>query len=511
MSCTPTPTSTQFGTVVSTSVSTGSSTQITTLPDTTSTSLITSCLASASGSSGGSSGECASSTVITSTSVIPGVVSTAQVPFEVTTLVTSTEATNTLFSSCTDTTTTTSSTTTTTSSTTSDTTTTSTTETTSTSSTTTDTTSSTTGLTQSVITTLTTPTTTFTTSVNTTLADGFVTQGFLTITSTLPASSVVQTTLVPQGTTQPDTNTGGGASSNVGAIVGGAVGGFVGLIGIVAALWFFCRRRTNWDDIFEKDYDEYADHVRRSRSHLLDMEDEPVGRGPDASTEPKPYVYGLVGSAQALSPPSLDAGLPRVPKTPPLAGYDHPSSETPLMSHSAVPSAASSRPNSFNAVPLSVGHGSSPHAGVSPSPSVAVSATSRRSGSPGPLGVLINTGPSLSMSQPTGADSPTSITTPRRALFVANQDPMSRPGSPGSPGSPGMKKDNVGDVAGPSSFTRAMTGLSDAHDSASSHSVYSQASTPVRGQSQRRTSGGVIVHVDGGRVPSQNQPPSYLD
>ncbi|THH08326.1 hypothetical protein EW145_g2781 [Phellinidium pouzarii] len=547
MSCTPTPTSTQFTTVVSSLVSTSFSSLVTTLPDTTSTNVVTSCLESSAASSGASDGGgCLSSTLITSTSVITGKqssvvlraeflnvffhtggVSTAQVPFEVSVLVTSTEATNTLFASCTDTSTTPTTTTTTTSSTSTSTsdTSTSTTSTTSqqnTSSTTMS--SSSTEFTQSLTTALTTPTTTFTTSVNATLADGSVTLSLLTVTSTLPASSAVLTTSVPLASTQPNSHSGNSSSSNIGAIAGGAVGGFVGLIAIVAALWFYCRRRTNWDDLFEKDYDEYAGRVRQSRSNLLDAEDELVQRSPAlTNTEPKPYVYGLVGSA--LAPPSLNAGVPVVNSSLSSEHGRRPSQGS-LMLGNTAPSAASSRPNSFNAVPTSIEHSVGP-----------VSTAGRRAASPGPLGVSINTGPSLSMSYPVEPPSPASIAAPVGTLFIANQDPLSRPGSPNSPvsaGSPGSKRDTGNNASG-TSFAGAMAGASNNapmtyqhllsgtqglqhNDSISSRSVYSQASIPLRTQSppmpkapsvQRRTSG-IIVHTDGGRVPSeQGAPPSY--
>lgn len=262
---------------------------------------------------------------------------------------------------------------------------------------------------------------------------------------------------------------------------------------------------------------------------MLDMEDAPVHPNPpEANTEPKPYVYGLVGAANMLSPPSLNAGVTPTPTARSLGGHNRSPSEVPLM-NSNTPSASSSRPNSFTASARD-GAAVGSVAGLSPSPSAAASTAGGRSGSPGPLGVAINTGPSLSMSSPTDPDSPMSLAAPRGTLFVANQpDPSSSPPtspvSPGSPGSPGSNR-SQGAVA--SSFAGAMAGAPGAptsfprtetekqrlqhQDSVSSRSVYSQASaTPSQqtARGQRRLSTGVVVHTDGGRVLGPDQPPSY--
>lgn len=248
---------------------------------------------------------------------------------------------------------------------------------------------------------------------------------------------------------------------------------------------------------------------------MLDLEDEPHVNAAEANTEPKPYVYGLVGSASAISPPSLNAGIaPASGSRPTLANHNRSSSMTPLMANGAP----ASRPGSGID-----GNGG----GLSPSPSFTPSASGGRSGSPGPLGVAIPTGPAFSASLPADAESPTSITAPRGALFIANQEESTSPqGSPASPGSAG------GNVGGPS-FAGAMAGAGvggappsaftekqrlQHSDSVSSHSVYSQASRaqspPVGskgpGAGQRRTSG-VVVHTDAGRAePPSDQPPAYL-
>lgn len=252
------------------------------------------------------------------------------------------------------------------------------------------------------------------------------------------------------------------------------------------------RRRRNWDDIFEKDYDEYANaeavkHGRIGRNNLLDTEDDPTLPPPNVNSEPKPYVYGIVGTQHAMSPPSMNAGLQ---DTSSLGGRSRTLSETPLMVNNAMPSAASSRPTSFGAGSNS-GHG---HLPETPPPA-------RRSASPGALGVLIDAGPVLGMpsnAQPT-PDSPTSLTHSRK-LFIANQDP------PASPASPEMKRRSLSTAPGTVSFAGAMAGSSppssylqekETQDvgrssSVSTHSVYSQASSPQPP---------VIVHKDAGPVP----------
>ncbi|KAG1723701.1 hypothetical protein EDB19DRAFT_1915971 [Suillus lakei] len=102
--------------------------------------------------------------------------------------------------------------------------------------------------------------------------------------------------------------------TNVAPIVGGVVGGFVGLVVIVGALWYFCRRRRSWDDIFD-------------REALGDEEfDIPIAVGRDRDrnkldlgAEPKPYQYGLVGH---VTPPPGSGSPPSTPR------QSHPSLST---------------------------------------------------------------------------------------------------------------------------------------------------------------------------------------
>ncbi|KAG6880236.1 hypothetical protein C0992_003002 [Termitomyces sp. T32_za158] len=86
---------------------------------------------------------------------------------------------------------------------------------------------------------------------------------------------------------------------DVAPIVGGTVGGFFGLIAIVALIWFILRRRQRWDDIFEKEEDKIIVGGARGAHR-------PARFSLDADPEPKPYQYGLVGRAvapSAASPP----------------------------------------------------------------------------------------------------------------------------------------------------------------------------------------------------------------
>lgn len=302
--------------------------------------------------------------------------------------------------------------------------------------------------------------------------------------------------------------------------------------------FFSSRRRRNWDDIFEKDYEEYMKPQPVQRGHMLDMEDEPI-RAAAVNDEPKPYVYGLVGSANTPAPNTLGVGLATVSPSAPqnrlstgsgsinansintLSQQQHyhnrTPSETPLMMGGMM---------SNRSGPNTPGSRSSIGPGLSPSPSLAPSVNGARTGSPspgpGPLGVLINTGPSLSMAESGfglgsgfehehekehGNDSPTSVAPPRGALFITNQteesnvtppgSPVPRSKSPGSPGSPGVGRSSLSMVINGSEFASASASASPTVSSAasaipvrvreeedglqhnasvSSQSVYSQAS-----------------------------------
>ena len=272
---------------------------------------------------------------------------------------------------------------------------------------------------------------------------------------------------------------------------------------------------------------------------MLDLEDEPIHPA-DANTGPKPYVYGLVGSGTA-NPPSLGAGL--VPagnaSQPSVSSHGRTPSTTPLMSNTA-----GSRPGSSG----DSNHASGGANGLSPSPSFTPSAAVVRSSSPGALGVQIPTEP---MFPESGSESPTSVMGARGPLFIANQlDPISPPATPrpASPATPpaatvathqrtSTNLSNVVTSPTPSPFpggvasptgppAAAYAYLAERHrqqlernDTVSSGSVYSQPSRaptppPAKALSMatsQRTTSGVIVHQDAGRVqrmPS-DRPPAY--
>ena len=272
------------------------------------------------------------------------------------------------------------------------------------------------------------------------------------------------------------------------------------------------RRRTNWDDIFEKDFmkDPFAVRPERDRGHMLDMEDDPTyDNAQNVNTEPKPYHYGLVGSANSRSPPSMEAGLPSIGSHSTELGAAGAGAGAVVAGAMAGAGASDTRTNMHNRTPsetplmLNVRPGSSNGRGGQgqggahltpsssglasisrPSTGGSLSGTGTGSGT-GPLGVEINTGPSLSLSghgtetDEITADSPTSYVAPQRTLFITNQtdDPASHGyaspvGSPramspvsassglGSPTSP--YGSSAGGGAGPSSFAGAMVGMSNA-------------------------------------------------
>jgi hypothetical protein len=124
---------------------------------------------------------------------------------------------------------------------------------------------------------------------STTLADGSVVQTVVTVITTPSPTSVYVPTSIANPTLQSDSSQGSG--TDVAPIVGGVLGGFLGLIAVVGSLWWLCRKRRSWDDIFEKEGlrndDAWAPTVPARR--------ERDSRRLDSRAEPMPYRYGLVG------------------------------------------------------------------------------------------------------------------------------------------------------------------------------------------------------------------------
>ncbi|KIL00073.1 hypothetical protein PAXRUDRAFT_360206 [Paxillus rubicundulus Ve08.2h10] len=301
MSCTPTPTATQYATITtfttSTSYSQSAAPQLTTVVQ-------QACVAS--GTISGSSMGCISSAQIAEVNTVGGSGQGAQIPIVVTVPIIETTPTATLFATdCTNG------------------------ETQPTPSTPLAQSFSVATLTTSVLVESTPPPSTMVETSATTLGDGSVVQTVVTVVSTLPVTSIYAPTTVPNPSLQSNASQGSG--TNVAPIVGGVLGGFFGLIAIVGSLWWLCRRRRSWDDIFEKedvqDDDPWATpiavHRERDRARL------------DLSAEPKPYQYGLVGHIAAPAA----SGSP--PSSPRLSGYDRMSLPT-----------VHSRHTSFSVVPL---------------------------------------------------------------------------------------------------------------------------------------------------------------
>ncbi|KAG8992014.1 Esterase/lipase/thioesterase [Tulasnella sp. 427] len=133
---------------------------------------------------------------------------------------------------------------------------------------------------------------------------------------TTSASLVTQTPTLSAGT-----DTKGKSAANAGLIAGGVIGGFFGLILLGGLIWFFWKRRqTNWDDIFDKDegYEDRSPH-RRSMNLL--------------ENEPKPYEYGVVGAHAAPGPPNSPGFGPSHGRTPSMAPLLLPASEVGVADH----------------------------------------------------------------------------------------------------------------------------------------------------------------------------------
>ncbi|KAI0669547.1 hypothetical protein C8Q78DRAFT_1070664 [Trametes maxima] len=144
------------------------------------------------------------------------------------------------------------------------------------------------------------PPSVFVSEVSSTGYDGSVFTTYLTFTSTLAPTPVF---LPAPSTTGDNNNTNDNhshsASNDIGPIVGGVLGGFFGLIGVVALGWFIWRKKESWQDRYagppRQEYEPalYSPRQRRPKS------------SPPPGLEPKPYEYGIVGpcSSPSTSPP----------------------------------------------------------------------------------------------------------------------------------------------------------------------------------------------------------------
>ncbi|KAG2065805.1 hypothetical protein BDR04DRAFT_1172443 [Suillus decipiens] len=318
MSCTPSATATEYTTITTSTTSTSFSQSVVSNQGAVTTIVQQTCIATGTLSGSNSTG-CLSSAAVTQVNTIGGGAVTTQVPIIVTVPVTQTEPRNTLFASCSGA---------------------STPSQTSTSTTSQSSSSSTfTPVTTSVLIETTPAPSVITQSSSTTLSNGDVIATVVTTTSTLPASSIYVPSVI-SSPTPTSTQSGSGSGTDVAPIVGGVLGGFFGLIALVSALWYFCRRRRSWDDIFEQEAlgdDEFDSPIalRRDRNrNKLDL-----------SAEPKPYQYGLVGH---VTPPPGSGSLSSVRQShnPSFSNsvastHSRNTSVTPLLGISSAPGNAS--------------------------------------------------------------------------------------------------------------------------------------------------------------------------
>ncbi|KAI0819191.1 hypothetical protein BC628DRAFT_1086764 [Trametes gibbosa] len=349
MACTPTPTLTQYELVTTSTVTTTSSESVTTNPPDVTTIRSTTCLASSAAGASNDTEVCLSSTTVEVVSTIDeGDVQTVQVPIVLTIPVVTSQPTATLFAPCT-----------------------------------TDPddgpsdpplppspplsppplslppTSLPSFPTGPVVVSISTPPpSVIVTAVSSTLSDGAVVVTYQTSTSTLPPTPVfIPTSLVgDDGHNHPHDE----SAIDVGPIVGGVLGGFFGMLGIVALMWFLWRKRRSWRE-------RYAGPLTRNYSPTLYSPRPRHGKSssPPPGLEPKPYEYGLVGrppstpsfcsspgpsppptrpqSFSALSAMTAHTGPTLSPTTPP-AQSQVPNEATPNLLHTTSPIVAPTRP-----------------------------------------------------------------------------------------------------------------------------------------------------------------------
>ncbi|KAI0350626.1 hypothetical protein OH77DRAFT_1060487 [Trametes cingulata] len=133
------------------------------------------------------------------------------------------------------------------------------------------------------------PPTVIVSEIASTRADGSVFITYMTSTSTLPPTPV----FLPTSLTGDNNNSNHNhdiSNDDVGPIVGGVLGGFFGLIGLVALIWFIWRKRESLRDRYGgPSFPEYESTLASSRPRHA------KGSSPPPGLEPKPYQYGLVG------------------------------------------------------------------------------------------------------------------------------------------------------------------------------------------------------------------------
>lgn len=480
MSCTPSATATEYATITTFTTSTSLSQSVVNNQDTLTTIVQQTCVATGTLSGSNSTG-CLSSAAVTQVNTIGGGAVTTQVPIIVTVPVTQTQPTNTLFATCSDGSTPS--------------------QTTSHGSTTSQTSSSSTPspVTTSVLVVTTPAPSIITQSSSTTLSNGDVVATVVTTTSTLPASSVYVPSVISSPTVT-STQSGSGSGTDIAPIVGGVLGGFVGLIAIVSVLWYLCRRRRSWDDIFDREAieDEEFDTpvaVRRDRDRsMLDL-----------GAEPKPYQYGLVGHV-----------------TPPPGSSSPPSSHHPSFSAS-VTSTHSRNTSVTPLLGISSAPGNASKASISGSMQAAQTAAAQRhlsatsqstsQSSTGPRSLsVVSTGSATPL---LGGSGSSSLSSSNRVDELGAFDPLNRTGSPAPVIDRRVLQIINDDPQSPKSSASPGPAPTPIPALVPTPAPSAPARPPGKRAPRRRRSNGVVVHTDAGLVSpntggtTSNEPPPY--
>ncbi|KAG2150739.1 uncharacterized protein EDB93DRAFT_1141923 [Suillus bovinus] len=484
MSCTPSATATEYTTITTFTTSTSFSQSVVSNQAAVTTVVQPTCIATGTLSGSNSTG-CVSSTTLTQVNTIGGGIVTTQVPVIVTVPVTQTQPTNTLFASCSD------------GSTPSQTTSHATTSQTSSSSTPSP-------VTTSVLVETTPAPTIITQSSSTTLTNGDVVATLITTTSTLPASSVYVPSVIANPTVTSTENA-SGSGTDVAPIVGGVLGGFVGLIAIVGALWYLCRRRRSWDDIFDREAleDEEFDSpvaVRRDRDRTLDL-----------GAEPKPYEYGLVGHVTpppgSGSPPSISQSHHPSFSTSVGSNHSRNTSVTPLLGISSAPGNASK-------ASISGSMQAAQTAAAQRHLSATSQSTSQSSMGPRSLSV-VSTNSATPLLDGSG---PSALSSSNRVDELGAFDPLNRTGSHTSVidrrvlqiinDDPQLPKPSASPAVVPARIPAPALAPAPASSSV-------PARPPGKRAPRRRRSNSVVVHTDAGLISpnsggaTSNEPPPY--
>lgn len=255
----------------------------------------------------------------------------------------------------------------------------------------------------------------------------------------------------------------------------------------------FSRKRTSWDDIFEREdpHDEEFDYpiaVRRDRDrNILDL-----------GAEPKPYQYGLVG--HVIPPPGSTS--PSTGSHQPAAAF-HPPSITTSM--------ASSHSRNTSITPL-LGAGSVPEKGPRPGGSIQVAAQSAQRQPSASATSQSSLGPrSLSLVSTTSSapliDGSVPLSLGSRIDEFGSLDALNRTGSPVSV----VDRRVLQIIGDPPQSPVPSVAPSSAHPNPSAAPASARPSKGVRAP---RAPTGVVQHTDAGQAPANlggrsNEPPPY--